>query len=310
MTRTAGRSILFSMVVTSLVWAFGSAPAAAELEACGGIFLSGDAGCEYRPREECMTECKTVAVEQSCVAELYNECETSCTTTASTECEDTCTTSCVDTCTTTVTTNPPSCIDLCLADCDKGDSDFCGNSTRRGACGRCAKHNCAKKCERRCGDEPEPEKVTTVTECMPTCTNACSASCTAKVNTQCQVDCQERSYVKCEETMVERCETECTKKGGAIFCDGQFVNASNASSCADELLAKIDIEIDLDIDVDIDEAGNDAADTAGDVGDSVDDNICSVTRVGGGGLTGGLIALPLLVLAMVRSRRRRAGRTL
>jgi MYXO-CTERM domain-containing protein len=304
------------MLVTSLVWTFGSAPAAAELEACGGIFLSGDAGCEYRPKEECMTECKTVAVEQSCVAEVYNECETSCTTTASTECENTCTTSCVDTCTTTsVTTNPPSCIDLCLADCDTDGSGACGGSKHRGACGRCAKHTCAKKCEARCGDSPEPEKVTTVTECMPTCTEACSASCTAKVNTQCQVDCQERSYVQCEQKMVERCETECTQKGGAIFCDGQFVNASNASSCADELLAKIDIEVDIDIDVDVEEAGNDAADTAGDVGDSVDEKVsdaCAVTRVGGHGAAGGIVALPLLVLALARSRRRRArtGRAL
>jgi MYXO-CTERM domain-containing protein len=115
--------------------------------------------------------------------------------------------------------------------------------------------------------------------------------------------------------MVERCETECTQNGGAIFCDGQFVNASNASSCADELLAKIDIEVDIDVDVDVEEAGNDAADTAGDVGKSVDEKVsdaCAVTRVGSHATAGGIVALPLLVLALSRARRRRArtGRAL
>jgi hypothetical protein len=36
-----------------------SVASADELEACGGVYLEGDASCEFRPKEECMTECMT-----------------------------------------------------------------------------------------------------------------------------------------------------------------------------------------------------------------------------------------------------------
>jgi hypothetical protein len=306
---TRAQLVLFSAVAISGAWLFTSSPAHAELDTCGGIFVSGDADCGYRPKEECMTECMTVAVEESCVAEVYNSCETSCTTTASTECESSCTTSCVNDCTTTTTTtNPPSCMDLCLDNCDEDGGGACGSATHKGPCGRCAKHNCQKRCEAKCGDDPEPAKVTTVTECMPTCSNACMASCTAKVNTQCQVDCQEKTYTSCEQKMVQRCETECKDKGGAIFCDGQFVNAADVHDCADELKAKV--KIDIDIDAAIETAGKGVSKAASTVGKEVDkhvdvDSKCSVTNVGTNGNRGlwALVALPV-GLAFWRARRR------
>ncbi|HKU37759.1 MAG TPA: hypothetical protein VJR89_06415 [Polyangiales bacterium] len=295
--------LLFSSAVLA-AGLFSVPSARADLKACGSIFLSGDASCEYRPKEECMTECKTVAVEQSCVAQVYNECETSCTTTASAECQSTCTQSCVQDCTTTTTEEEgASCMDLCLADCDAGDGEsYCGKSKFHGACGRCAKHNCEKRCEEKCGDATAPKKVTTVTECMPTCTNACSASCTAKVNTQCQVDCQERTYLDCQEQMVQRCETECKDKGGAIFCDGQFINATTADDCADELRAKL--EIDIDIDATVTSVGKSAERATDDAKDAIDD-ACTVSGVG---MTSGasLAWLTSIAgLALWRARRRR-----
>lgn len=305
---TRAQSVLLSAVAMSGVWSFGSSPAHAELETCGGIFVSGDASCGYRPEEECTTECMTVAVEESCVVEVYNACESSCTTTASADCEASCETTCVDDCTTTTTTtNPPSCMDLCLQDCGDGGGS-CESATHKGACGRCGKFNCQKRCEAKCGDEPEPARVTTVTECMPTCSKACMASCTAKVNTQCQVDCQEKTYTSCEQKMVERCETQCTDKGGAIFCDGQFVNATDVRDCADELEAKVNI--DIDIDAALEEAGEDVSKAASDVGKEVDKHVdvdtkCSVTNVGTGsnGAMWSLLALPA-GLAFWRTRRR------
>jgi len=239
-------SILFSAAIALTLLSLGSPRVAhAELDACGGIFLQRNAACEYRPKEQCMTQCMTVAVEQSCVAQVYNECETSCTTTASTECANVCTTSCVDHCTTMTTASASigaSCSQLCVIDCESDGGGYCDRATHRGACGRCAAHNCDKRCEQQCGASAEV-KISTVTECMPTCTQACSASCTAKVNTQCQVDCQERTYTQCEQAMVEQCQTECKDAGGAIFCDGQFVNANNTDSCADQLVATLDIDI-------------------------------------------------------------------
>lgn len=310
---TRAQSVLIAAVAFG-VSPFMSSAAHAELNACGGIFLTSDASCGYRPRNECMTECMTVAVEESCVAEVYDECESSCTTTSSNECENTCTTSCVNDCTTRTTTEtPPSCMDLCVADCDSdGDLTTCSDATYKGPCSRCAKHNCNEKCEARCGDDPEPVRVTTQTECMPTCTNACVASCSAKVNTQCQVDCQERTYTTCEQRMVEHCETECEDKGGAIFCDGQFVNAADARECSDEMKAKVDIDVD-DIDAALERAGRGIGRAAEDVGEEVDEHVdaeCAVTNVGsrsGSGTTTALIGLPMLALALWRLRRRSAA---
>jgi hypothetical protein len=301
--RNRAQSILFSSIAIAGVSMFGPSPAHAELNACGGIFLTGDAACQYRPTEECMTQCMTVAVEQPCVAQVYNECETTCTSSASVECESSCTSSCVNNCTTTTTTdNAPTCMELCLTDCDDGSDDhYCGSAQHKGACGRCEKHNCSKKCEQKCGDAEAPKKITTVTECMPTCTNACSASCTAKANTECQVTCQERTYQECETKMVEQCKTECKQTGGAIFCDGQFVNATNANSCADELRAKV--KIDIDIKGSISATGA----AVSDVGKKID-KACTVANVGAGrgdGWLGVLCSIAGLALCRVYRRRTR-----
>jgi MYXO-CTERM domain-containing protein len=303
-----GQLILLSWLASMAAWFAVASPAYAELDACGGIFLSADAGCEYRPKQECMTQCMTVAVEESCVSEVYAGCESECTTTATEDCQNTCTHSCVDSCTTeTTTAKAPSCMDLCLSDCQSDDDDACGSATHKGPCGRCQKHNCEKRCQDKCGGSAEqPTKVTTTTECMPTCTDACAASCTAKVNTQCQVDCQERTYTNCEQKMVEQCNTECKDKGGAIFCDGQFVNADNTQSCADELSAKL--KINIDIDATLSSVGDSAENAASSVSKKVD-KACSVAAVGGDSSQPalGMIA-SLFGLALWRVRRRRARR--
>lgn len=311
MMMTRAQSVLFTVVAATSGWMAMSSPARAELDACGGIFLSSDAQCGYKPKKECMTECMTVAVEESCVTQVYNECETSCTTTATTECTAGCQTSCVNNCTTTsTTTKPPSCMDLCVADCDS-DGNLFTCTGDKGPCTRCAKHNCNKRCEERCGDDPEPERVTTTTECMPTCTNACMASCSAKVNTQCQLDCQEKTYTSCEQKMVEKCSTECEDKGGALFCDGQFVNAVNVQDCADEAKAKIKIDVDLEaLAKDTGEAVDEAAkDVSATVDENVDvDSKCSVSNVGASNSNAAWLALPLIGISVWRARRRRTNK--
>jgi len=298
----SARSIAFPSFILASLWLLPPSAARADLETCGGIFLAGDASCDYRPKEECMTECMTVAVETACVTQVYNECQSSCTTTATNECQTNCSTSCVNDCTTTSTSEQgTSCMDLCLSDCEEDAEDYCGNAKYRNACGRCKKHNCEKRCEKKCGDAAEQVKVTTTTECTPTCTNACNASCEAKVNTQCQVDCQEATYTQCEQQMVEKCETTCRDKGGAIFCDGQFVNAANAESCADEVYSKLRIEI--DIDAAADDVGDAVEEAAGSVKAEAD-SICSVTRVGSTSHVAWLFA-PVAVLGLARLRRSR-----
>lgn len=281
------------------LWSVSSARADS-LQECGGVFLEASAQCEFRPKEECMTECVTVAVETSCAAKIYTECESSCTATAETSCEATCTETCNTDC--VAVAEPPNCMGLCRSDCAQACPGDCADSERKGPCQACCSHNCNDKCEAKCKDAPPaPEPM----DCMPTCTTACSGSCTAKANVMCQVSCQTDVYTQCETEMVEKCETDCMTTGGAIFCEGQFMSASDINACADELAAEVDIhvevmlEVDASVDVDLSGGGKD------DDGDGDGDSVisCSLSDAGTG--TGSLpAALTMLGLAGVLYRRR------
>jgi hypothetical protein len=194
-----------------------------------------------------------------------------------------------------------SCQVLCVDDCESDGDGFCDRAAHRSACGRCAAHNCDKRCEQQCGASAEV-KLSSTTECMPTCTQACSASCTAKVNTQCQVDCQERTYTQCEQAMVQQCQTDCKDAGGAIFCDGQFINANNTDDCANQLSAKLDIDISASLHA----AGHATESAVNHVGKQID-HACTVTHVGAFPSNHAYWLAPLAgVLIGLRVKRRRS----
>lgn len=257
----------------AVTWLLGTPSARANLEECGGVYLFAEAQCEFQATEECMTECMAVAVETSCAAQIYGDCEGGCTVSASAECEsgcsDVCTTDCEE---TTAAEQPPNCMGLCMSDCQQSCTDSCAGANNHGPCRACCAHTCGDKCEAQCKDEPEAGVV----ECAPTCTRVCAGSCSAQANVDCQVDCQTRVYARCEGQLVERCESECKTTGGAIFCDGQFLNAGDLQACVDELASEIDIHIELDLDADLDISGSDTLD---EIGNKVD-NACAVAHVG------------------------------
>lgn len=288
---------------------------AEELEACGGIFAAkGEVSCEIRPREECMTSCTTEEVQGACVAKVNTMCEGRCTQTATATCESTCNESCTTECTQQEAA--PSCGALCVADCKATCDGFCEGD---GPCNACCAHNCDRKCARKCKDAPEPEPAVA---CETHCTEACSGSCTAQATVQCQLDCQTEVIEECETEMVETCETTCEEKGAAIFCDGQFVNASSLESCVSELSAELEIDLDLQaaIDIDVNIDGDGAACPEGGDDDDGDgkcdegnesigeelDKVCTVSRVRGADLGAGAALFSLLTgLAIARIRRRR-----
>jgi MYXO-CTERM domain-containing protein len=47
--------------------------------------------------------------------------------------------------------------------------------------------------------------------------------------------------------MVEQCDTDCQTTGGAIFCDGQFLNVTNVNDCAAQLAAEINVNVDVQV---------------------------------------------------------------
>ena len=284
----------------ALLGASHATTARASLAECGGVFLSEGANCEYRKTEQCMTECKTETVEKACVAKLYVDCQSQCTATSETSCETMCSAGCTTSCTAQVAApEPPNCMGLCVSDCQQTCED--GGQGRRGSC--CG-HNCNAKCEDKCKNAPPPP--TKPEECTNTCTSACSGSCTAKSTVDCQMNCQTTIFNDCETELVETCMTKCEDDGGAIFCDGQFVNAANARSCGAELKEQFDFNIDFE------GAGSVIVDTA----KKTCDDACAVGQVGagsgsgtgGGAGTTALLGLCATVFGAQRLRRRRSAR--
>jgi hypothetical protein len=275
-----------------------STPAEANFDACGGIFVAGDAKCEYREKEQCMTQCTSETVQTACAAKLYVSCETECTASASTTCETSCSAGCTTTCTEQAPTKePPNCMGLCTSDCKK-------TCARQGPRGACCSHTCNKRCEDKCDGSEEPAVMPA--ECTQTCSNACSGSCTAQANVTCQENCQTEVYTECETETIETCETKCMDEGGAIFCDGQFVNAKSSRSCADEIKAKLDI--DINVRAEISEVADDAVDGTKDAFNTTkkkSKELCTVALVGTGGPVGasaGLIAIGAITLIARRRR--------
>jgi MYXO-CTERM domain-containing protein len=71
----------------------------------------------------------------------------------------------------------------------------------------------------------------------------CTGSCTATANTTCQEQCQESSYDQCRTQLANNCTTQCQGETGAIFCNGEYVNASDLQQCIDALNAILSVQI-------------------------------------------------------------------
>jgi hypothetical protein len=276
--------------------------ARADFEACGNIFVSADAHCEFRKTESCMTQCTTETVETACAAKLYVSCHSQCMASASTTCTSGCSETCTTECTEEATQKePPNCMGLCASDCHK----TCANGAR-GQRGACCDHTCNARCEDKCEGAEDP--VANPAECSKTCTTACSGSCTAQANVTCQQDCQTEVYTECETETIETCQTQCMDDGGALFCDGQFVNAASTKSCADELKAKLSFDINIDVKAGISAGIDDVSDGAN-ATTKKGKAMCSVGLIGARTSAGmgsaSLLGLCAAGLAFLRTRRRR-----
>jgi MYXO-CTERM domain-containing protein len=259
---------------------------AASLEKCGDVFVSGDASCEFVRDRECEEHCEVVSVEQSCTAELYHSCENNCTAETSTTCTETCSPVCVQVCSEEPT--PKTSAGLCRSDCAHDCNTKCAGAENGERCHSACSYTCNKQCGNRCREDDQE------VACEERCTTACDGTCTSTSVTACQIDCQTTQIESCQTTVVEKCRTDCRDKGGAIFCDGQFLNASNLEDCADELRAEISIDLDIDVDID----------TSVDIDNDGDDDVgCSFAPAGD--TSGGLTVAALAAFAALARRRRR-----
>ncbi|HKO46296.1 MAG TPA: hypothetical protein VJV79_01150 [Polyangiaceae bacterium] len=259
------------------------------LDQCGGVYLNADAHCEFKPIQECQTTCSTTSVQQVCAQKTYEMCGQSCTLSDVTTCKETRSESCSKECETISTKSSR---EVCVSSC----SDSCTTSAVsknhfQGDRGKCQK-SCDHDCNARCESSSTSDQTT---DCETKCSSVIENVCVEEVTRDCVLSCQTNNYESCETETVNTCNTTCKDKGGALFCDGQFIGASDLQACADQLASEFSFNINV--------AAKAVADTASDCVDSASSK-CSFGPPTRG--QGGMVALgALAALGVVLSRRRR-----
>jgi hypothetical protein len=79
---------------------------------------------------------------------------------------------------------------------------------------------------------------------MARCEASCEGRCEAEANVDCQVDCQVSGYVDCEASLTGGCTAQCEAPEGALFCEGQWVDADDVDACIDALRTLLEVEVD------------------------------------------------------------------
>ena len=204
----------------------------AGLEACGNINVSAEAQCEVVVEGGCTARCTPIAFEAAC----YGKCEGGCSGTVNAQCTTDCSASCQADC----QADPGSfdcegqCRGNCQADCSGSCSARTDPTTSQAECEASCKANCGGECAVQCEGTPPSAS------CEAQCGACCSGECTAEANFECQVDCQGG----CTAELTGGCEVQCETPDGALFCDGQFVDAgNNLANCVAALNAILNVKV-------------------------------------------------------------------
>jgi hypothetical protein len=212
---------------------------AAALDKCGGIFLTSSSSCEFKPTQDCKTTCTTATVEQACAQQTYSMCSASSTTTDTTTCVQTKSASCATECSTIATESSH---DVCVSECSNDcTSDAVSKGDFGGDMDTCSK-NCSHDCSTQCDSCSTTDQST---DCMTKCMSIVQNECVEEVNRDTVLSCQTDNYTTCQTNTVNTCNTSCTDKGGAIFCDSQFIDADDLQACAAQLMTEFSFNIDV-----------------------------------------------------------------
>lgn len=206
------------------------------LSSCGNIDVEARATCQVEAKGGCEAKCEPINFEAACAAELYAECNGECTASATVECTGECQADCEAEC----TGGSFDCQGYCEGRCDADCSAQCsGETTENGARGRC-EARCEANCNGSCQGSCEVERP----DCQGKCQASCQGSCKAEANADCHIDCDATGYAQCQAELTGGCKVQCQKPEGALFCDGEYVDAgNNLQECIDALRAQFDIEV-------------------------------------------------------------------
>ena len=262
-------SYLLIPALAAAPFLFGAATAHADTP-CGKFDFSAGFDCRIEVSGGCKASCTPLKFEAGCSG--------GCTSTASQSCVDTCGTQCVTQC------DPAhlDCFAGCHAECDQPTTTEC-NSKQPGAdCVTIAKAQCDIHCKDSCKVPPST--------CLEHCTTCCSGGCTTQVNFDCDYTC----FAKLQ----GGCDVQCEDPKGAIFCNDQYVAATDIEQCI-AYLATQGVKVDVSARATV-ECGLDGCNGAGSA------KACTVGAMSGRDLGAGTLGFAALGLAIgIASERRR-----
>jgi hypothetical protein len=178
---------------------------------CGTFDLSGSLDCKIKVSADCSASCGVDKLEASCSGHCTAAADTKCT-------KDDCGATCIAQC-------DPSLLDCfsgCHAECDQPAIDLCNQKHPGEDCVSQGKAQCDIHCKDNC-------KVPD-TNCEEHCNKCCLGSCQVQANFDCDFSCT--ADVKAH------CSAHCSKPEGGIFCNGQFVDATDVQQCVSYLATK------------------------------------------------------------------------
>ena len=189
----------------------GSNCGASDINSCGNIDISASASCQMELSGGCTVNCTPINFEAQC----YANCDGSCNASFDAGCTGTCKGSCTADC----QASPGSfdCEASCEGDCQASCSGQCSGSDCDAKCAA----SCKGDCQAHCSATPPSAS------CDAKCQASCEGECHAEANFNCQFSCQGDCYA----SLTGGCEADCTSPNGALFCDGQYVDAGNNLEC-------------------------------------------------------------------------------
>lgn len=265
------------------------------IAACGNIDVKASAQCKAEVSGGCTAQCTPVHFEAACSATVdVSKCTGSCNVKA----EASCTATCQGSCETKCNGDPSiSCSGACALDCDASCDSQCSGE----AAGSKAQADCKASCQGSCHGRCEASCKVNPPDCKTKCESACNGSCEAKVNAKCDIDCSKAVVAECSAKLEGGCKTQCEQPNGAVFCDGQYVDAgNNLADCEAALNAWLKAHVDVSARGSASCSGS-SCQAEGEASAS-----CSVADVRSNGALSGVGGLAVAALAGLFARRRRA----
>jgi hypothetical protein len=259
-----------AIAVAALPLSLAAQPARAD-NPCGKFEFTGDISCKIEVSGGCTADCTPLKLEAGCSG--------SCSGTAQQTCTGNCGAMCVAQC-------DPMALDCfagCHTECDQPVIDECKKKHPDADCVNVATAQCDTHCKDACA---VPQN-----NCEDHCNACCGGACTTQVNFDCDFDC----YAKLQ----GGCQVQCDEPSGALFCNGQYIGASDVEACISYLATQ-------GIKVDVSAKATATCDLSGCHGDGGISG-CAAAPSGVGGFGGGLASMSLLglVIGIASERRRR-----